>query len=125
MPVSDALDSGSTPNECLIQDHPLTNMAVSISKYALLASLLAQITIERVGLAFLSCVVAAIGWQIVYNHFFHPLAKFPGPFWAGVTRLWSAWHHVRETETPLLYELVKKHGTLAFCIVYDFFAGWR
>lgn len=32
-------------------------------------------------------LVGIIGW-IVYARCFHPLAKFPGPFLASVTRLW-------------------------------------
>ncbi|KAJ6439271.1 hypothetical protein O9K51_07156 [Purpureocillium lavendulum] len=37
-------------------------------------------------------------YQIVHYHFFHPLVKFPGPFWAGVTRLWLAYHNLAEDE---------------------------
>ncbi|KAL3431394.1 cytochrome P450 [Aspergillus tetrazonus] len=29
---------------------------------------------------------------IIYTRTFHPLAKFPGPFWASVTRLWTVFH---------------------------------
>ncbi|KAL4816671.1 putative P450 monooxygenase [Aspergillus spinulosporus] len=48
--------------------------------------------------------------QIIYYKFFHPLRHYPGPFWASVTRLWSAWHYFRGTETELLWQAVKKYG---------------
>jgi hypothetical protein len=34
--------------------------------------------------------VARVVYQIVYYRYFHPLSKFPGPFWGSVTRLWIA-----------------------------------
>lgn len=37
----------------------------------------------------IAVVVYAV-YQIIYCRYFHPLAKFPGPFWASITRLWFA-----------------------------------
>ncbi|KAL4757551.1 cytochrome P450 [Aspergillus foveolatus] len=48
--------------------------------------------------------------QIIYYNFFHPLRHYPAPFWAGVTRLWSAWHYFRDTETEVLWQAVKKYA---------------
>lgn len=48
--------------------------------------------------------------QIIYYKIFHPLRHYPGPFWAGVTRLWSAWHYFRGTETEVSWQAVKKCG---------------
>jgi len=48
--------------------------------------------------------------QIVYYHFFHPLAKFPGPFWGSVTRLWLTYHNVKADECETVQALHKKHG---------------
>ncbi|KAL4748996.1 hypothetical protein BDW72DRAFT_195244 [Aspergillus terricola var. indicus] len=48
--------------------------------------------------------------QIIYYKFFHPLRHYPGPFWAGVTRLWSAWYYFRGTETEVSWQAVKKYG---------------
>ena len=53
-------------------------------------------------------------YQIVYYRFFHPLSKFPGPFWASVTRLWVAYHCYRADEHTKLLELHKKYGTCYF-----------
>ncbi|KAK8098019.1 flavonoid 3'-5'-hydroxylase [Apiospora kogelbergensis] len=55
-------------------------------------------------------VLSKVVYQIVYNHFFHPLAKFPGPFWAGVTRLWLTYHNVKADECQVVQALHKKHG---------------
>jgi hypothetical protein len=50
--------------------------------------------------------------QIVYYRWFHPLSKFPGPFWASVTRLWVAYRNVKEDEYLTEYKLHKKYGEL-------------
>ncbi|KAK8069788.1 hypothetical protein PG994_006404 [Apiospora phragmitis] len=55
-------------------------------------------------------VLSKVVYQVVYNHFFHPLAKFPGPFWAGVTRLWLTYHNVKANECEVVQALHKKHG---------------
>ena len=52
----------------------------------------------------------AVSYQIIHNHFFHPLASYPGPFLAGVTRIWIAWHNYLEDETAICWKLVQKHG---------------
>lgn len=46
----------------------------------------------------------------VWKQFFHPLSKFPGPFWASVTRLWVAYHNLMEDECQIEYDLHKRHG---------------
>jgi hypothetical protein len=55
-------------------------------------------------------VVWLIASQIVRYRFFHPLAKYPGPFLASVTRLWITWNVVRETEAEVFRQLCEKHG---------------
>jgi hypothetical protein len=73
---------------------------------------LARITLINVVLGLVAYVLLRFAYQIVYYHFFHPLSVFPGPFWGGVTRLWIAWHNLRETELPTVYALTKKYGML-------------
>jgi hypothetical protein len=58
----------------------------------------------------LAAVIIQFAAQIVYYHFFHPLAKFPGPFWGGVTRIWIALHFYWGTELETELELHKKYG---------------
>ncbi|ORY64953.1 flavonoid 3',5'-hydroxylase [Pseudomassariella vexata] len=55
-------------------------------------------------------IVFKVVYQVVYYRFFHPLAKFPGPFLASVTRLWITYHNVKEDECHTFQELHKKHG---------------
>jgi hypothetical protein len=76
-----------------------------------------EIALGRVALVVVLYFTTKVLWQIIYNHFLHPLAKFPGPFWAGITRIWIAWHHWRETEVLVLYDLLKKHGVNTFTLL--------
>jgi hypothetical protein len=48
------------------------------------------LSFRNVLLALLGYFVARVSYQIVYYRYLHPLSKFPGPFWASVTRLWIA-----------------------------------
>ncbi len=55
----------------------------------------------------LLCFLALVG-KGIYNRYFHPLSKFPGPFWASVTDLYLAFFI---TSVPTFgLELHKKHG---------------
>jgi hypothetical protein len=62
---------------------------------------------------FLLCRVA---YHIIYSVWWHPLAVFPGPFWAKITRLWIAWQNYQGKEAVAIYDLHKKFGesSLAF-----------
>jgi hypothetical protein len=51
---------------------------------------LSFLSFRNILLALLGYFVARVVYQIVYYRYFHPLSKFPGPFWASVTRLWIA-----------------------------------
>ncbi|EAW12076.1 cytochrome P450 [Aspergillus clavatus NRRL 1] len=73
-------------------------------------SFLSQVTVTNVTLGLVAYVVLKFVYQIVYYRFFHPLSVFPGPFWGSVTRLWIAWHNLRETELPTVYALTKQYG---------------
>jgi hypothetical protein len=46
----------------------------------------------------------------VYRLVFHPLAKFPGPFWARLTVLPSWWHTRTGDRHVWLYSLQEKYG---------------
>lgn len=76
----------------------------------LAGNVLSLLTVANLSLALFAYVALTFGWQIVYYRFFHPLAKFPGPFWASVTRLWIAKHSLQQTEVPTVYALAKEYG---------------
>ena len=44
-----------------------------------------------------------------YNVYFHPLRKFPGPFWWTASRIPWAWHSFHGTLTERLCELQREH----------------
>ncbi|KAL4973630.1 putative P450 monooxygenase [Aspergillus desertorum] len=71
-----------------------------------------KVTIPTILLSLAIAVVVQFLYQIIYYKFFHPLRHYPGPFWAGATRIWSAWHHFRGTETEVLWQAVKKYGPI-------------
>jgi hypothetical protein len=71
--------------------------------------------LPALGVAFAAIIVQFLA-QIVRYHFFHPLAKFPGPFWGGVTRIWIALQFYRGTELDTQQKLHDKYGTIYFCI---------
>ncbi|KAE8165445.1 cytochrome P450 [Aspergillus tamarii] len=72
--------------------------------------LVSMFSVTHVILALGAYVVLRFAYQIVYYRFFHPLSVFPGPFWGSVTRLWIAWHNLRETEVATVYALTKRYG---------------
>lgn len=63
----------------------------------------------------LSVLAAAVflgSCRIIYNVFFHPLRKFPGPWMAGATSSWKAYKEVikQETLAQELFDLHAKYG---------------
>lgn len=61
---------------------------------------LSYLSFRNLILAILGYFVARVLYQIVYYRCFHPLSKFPGPFWGSVTRLWiaSVDHHLHASK---------------------------
>ena len=47
---------------------------------------------------------------IVYARWFHPLAKFPGPFWASITRVWTLLHVLPGDAEKRQMKLHAKYG---------------
>jgi hypothetical protein len=71
---------------------------------------MALLSVGNLALLALGYIAWCALYQIVYYRFFHPLSKFPGSFWASVTRLWIAYHNVKGDECAVFQELHKKHG---------------
>jgi len=49
---------------------------------------------------------------VIYQRFFHPLAKVPGPYWASITRLWMVKHSIDGDMHRTMIALHEKHGSL-------------
>lgn len=58
----------------------------------------------------LAHVVGSFVYQIVYYRFFHPLSRFPGPFWGSVTRLWITYHNIKGDEPETFQALHRRYG---------------
>jgi hypothetical protein len=56
---------------------------------------------------------------IIYNLYFHPLSRFPGPRGAACTKWWLAyWELGRGVSlSTLREELHKEYGTFPFCLI--------
>lgn len=73
-------------------------------------------------LLFLTAVALWGLCRAVYNVFFHPLRKFPGPWMAGATSGWKAYKEVikQETLAQELFGLHEKYGEAKFETRLDF-----
>jgi aspirochlorine biosynthesis cytochrome P450 monooxygenase len=49
-------------------------------------------------------------FQIVYNAYFHPLRKFPGPWLAGASKSYMAYYTVRGKKHYRIEEIHEKYG---------------
>ena len=57
-------------------------------------------------------LLVALTCRAVYNRYFHPLHKFPGPFWGSLTDLYHTYlFSTRQAHVKLLH-IHKKHGWL-------------
>lgn len=57
-------------------------------------------------------VLTSLISYIVYQRYYHPLAKIPGPFWASVTRLWLLQESWTLQRHRMEMELHKKYGKI-------------
>lgn len=76
----------------------------------LVSNVIALLSLRNILLFLLAYPVIRFLYQITYYKFFHPLSKFPGPFWASATRLWSAYQSLRGVEYLKLWDLHEKYG---------------
>ncbi|CBF77081.1 protein CYP675A1 [Aspergillus nidulans FGSC A4] len=62
-------------------------------------------------LALLVSLAYCIMW-ITYTRWFHPLAQFPGPFWASVSRIWTVLHVLPGNAEKTQRKLHEKYGPI-------------
>lgn len=55
-------------------------------------------------------LLVSVALYIVYQRFFHPLASYPGPFWASITDLWQVSEFLSLNQPYHLTELHAKYG---------------
>ncbi|PWY82001.1 putative P450 monooxygenase [Aspergillus heteromorphus CBS 117.55] len=82
--------------------------SISISEMGTRA--LALCTIRNAPLSVVGFVALRFLYQIIHYRFFHPLRRYPGPFWASVTRLWQAWHLFWGSDLEVHWKAVQKYG---------------
>ncbi|KAF7185610.1 Cytochrome P450 monooxygenase [Pseudocercospora fuligena] len=56
-------------------------------------------------------VTIAVITTAIYRLYLHPLAKFPGPFWARLTTFPSYWHTLKGDRHVWLWRLQQQYGT--------------
>ncbi|CAI7651341.1 unnamed protein product [Penicillium manginii] len=64
------------------------------------------------GQLIVSSLLAALSSYIFYQIWLHPLARYPGPFWAKLTNLYSVVHAIRGDRHEDLYRLHRRHGRI-------------
>ncbi|KAJ5755687.1 hypothetical protein N7533_005230 [Penicillium manginii] len=57
-------------------------------------------------------LVVYISGYIIYQRFFHPLAKYPGPFLASLTDLWQVYQFMTLKQPYTLTKLHEKYGSI-------------
>ena len=54
----------------------------------------------------------SIVFYVVYQRFFHHLARFPGPFWASVTEFWKVYNVWSLRAPEMMQELHDRYGQI-------------
>jgi hypothetical protein len=75
-------------------------------------------TLGHIGLVLSVMVVVALLTRILYCQFLHPLANFPGPWYATSFSLIGAIVSVRRKEPEFLMYLVRKYGSKSLRLLF-------
>ncbi|KAI1859487.1 uncharacterized protein JN550_012005, partial [Neoarthrinium moseri] len=73
--------------------------------------ILSQLSATVAAGTILVSLISYIAARLLYNIYFHPLAQFPGPWYATATSLTDAIISLRKAEPAWLLGLTKKYGT--------------
>ncbi|KAJ9663192.1 hypothetical protein H2198_000953 [Neophaeococcomyces mojaviensis] len=73
---------------------------------AVLSTVLEHASIVALCISVLCCIS-----YVVYQRYFHPLAKYPGPFLASITDLWQVYQFMTLKQPYTLTELHEKYGS--------------
>ncbi|KAH7042229.1 cytochrome P450 [Macrophomina phaseolina] len=76
----------------------------------MLLDLQANLTGDKLLLGILAVAFLAVLVPCTYHCFLSPLAKYPGPFWASVTDLWSVWLQFQPDYHRRLIQLHDRYG---------------
>lgn len=78
----------------------------------LLSHLLARVSVLDLLAWSTALIVSYIVAIVVYRLYFHPLAKYPGPFWACISGFPSYWHTLQQDRHIWLWRLQEEYGKL-------------
>lgn len=68
----------------------------------------------------LAAVVAYWTLWIIYARWFHPLACFPGLFWASITRAWTVLHVLPGDAEKAQKKLHERYGSVLYQVIVFF-----
>ena len=64
----------------------------------------------HLGLVILGFMYLALVSHVVQNRYFHPLSKFPGPFWGSITNLYCSLMILTGESQRMEFDFHKKYG---------------
>jgi len=71
-----------------------------------------QITLSSALALLIVTSVFALAYRVIYNLYFHPLARFPGPWYAASFSVSAAIISLQKKEPQWLLGLVRKYGSM-------------
>ncbi|KIY04073.1 uncharacterized protein Z520_00765 [Fonsecaea multimorphosa CBS 102226] len=66
--------------------------------------------LRQPGIPITVVVLGALISYVVYQRYLHPLAKYPGPFWASMTNFWKFYHYSTYKLPDTMVKIHEKYG---------------